>query len=147
MHRIGGNITPQTAFTYEGWSTGAKQEKGMWFQVELPYLINLSEINFNSPSSIKRGWRPDPKNPGPPPTISTYPKIFTIETSIDGVNWAEKSQNNKGKDGENIILINNIKTKFLRIKLTEPLIGNGDDLPWSMRTLKIFGTSSEKGML
>ncbi|MES2795999.1 MAG: c-type cytochrome [Bacteroidota bacterium] len=137
--RIGGNVAPQSAFTYEGWSTGSKQEKGMWYQVEFPDIITVSELNFTSTSSIRRGWRPDPKNPGPPPTISTYPKLFTIETSMDGNNWKETLTNQNGKDGENIISFEGAKAKHLRIKLVEPLVSTIDELPWTMRQLKIFG--------
>lgn len=137
--RIGGNIAPQSAFTFEGWSTGGKQEKGMWYQVELPSITSVSEINFTSPSTFKRGWRPDPKNPGPPPLISTYPKIFTVETSLDGNIWIENLINQAGKDGENTVIINSTKAKFLRIKLVEPLASATDQLAWSMRSVKIFG--------
>lgn len=144
--RIGGNISPQTAFTFEGWSTGKKQEKGMWYQVEFPSQISLSEINFTSPSSIKRGWRYDAKNPSPPPMISNYPKIFNVETSLDGTNWQVILENQAGKDNENIIILKPTNAKFLRIKLVEPLVSNTEELPWSMRTLKLFGNGFIKGV-
>ncbi len=137
--RIGGNLGPQTAFTYEGWATGLKQTAGMWFQLELPNQQLLSEINFTSPTSFKRGWRPDPKNPGPPPQVNTYPKIYNLEASIDGNNWQKILENYKGNGGENVVNFKPTKAKYLRIRLIEPLSSDTDELQWSMRTVKIFG--------
>jgi mono/diheme cytochrome c family protein len=141
--RIGGNVSPQTAFTYEGWSTGIKQEKGMWYQIEFPKDIILAEFHFNAPSSIKRGWRPDPKAPpAPPPSIQTYPRTYTVETSADGNSWQTVSAAQKGSDGNNIIAFNAVKAKFLRIKLDDGLDKKEtDDIPWSMKQVKVFGIS------
>ncbi len=138
--RIGGNIAPQTAFTYEGWSTGIKQAKGMWYQIELPKEMTLTEVQFNAPSSIKRGWRPDPKAPpAPPPMIQTFPRVYIVETSSDGTSWQETIAPRKGLDGDNILVFNNLKTKFLRIKLTEGLENDTEETPWTMRQVKVFG--------
>lgn len=144
--RIGGNVSPQSAFTYEGWSTGEKQEKGMWYQIEFPNQLQLSEISFTSTSTVRRGWRRDPKNPSPPPMVSTYPKTFTIETSIDGNTWKESLVNQSGKDGENSVMFNATKAKYLRIKLVDILASETDSTPWTMRTLKVFGQSFDKGI-
>ena len=44
---------------YAGWSTGAPQQPGMWFQIELPEPVMLTEIQFNStPQSGGRGGVP-----------------------------------------------------------------------------------------
>jgi mono/diheme cytochrome c family protein len=139
--RIGGNISPLSAFTYEGWSTGVKQEKGMWYQIEFSKEVVLTEIQFNAPSNIKRGWRPDPKAPpAPPPTIQTYPRVYTVETSFDGNSWLATIASQKGSDGNNIIAFNSVKAKFLRIKLSESIDKNEtDEIPWSMRQVKVFG--------
>ena len=139
--RIGGNIAPQSAFTYEGWSTGVKQEKGMWYQIEFPKEINLIEVYFNAPGTIKRGWRPTPNAPpAPPPMIQTYPRVYTVETSTDGNNWQETIVSKKGNDGDNIMAFNAVKARFLRIKLMESLSKTEtDEVPWSMRQVKVFG--------
>ena len=138
--RIGGNVTPLSAFTYEGWSTGVKQQKGMWYQIELPKEMTLTEVQFNAPSSFKRGWRPDPKAPqGPPPMVQTFPRTYTVETSSDGTNWQETIASKKGSNGDNILVFNGLKTKFLRIKLTEGLPSEREEEPWTMRQVKVFG--------
>jgi mono/diheme cytochrome c family protein len=43
------------AFTFLGWSTGAPQQPGMWFQVELPQAVSLTEIQFDSTAAGGRG--------------------------------------------------------------------------------------------
>lgn len=137
--RIGGNVAPQTGFTYEGWATGVKQSKGMWYQIELPSAQLISEINFLSPSSIRRGWRPDPKNPGPPPQLNTFPKVYNLEASIDGINWQKLVENHNGVSGENVVAFNSTKAKYLKMSLIEPLESEKDELQWTMRSFKIFG--------
>ena len=138
--RIGGNVSPQSAFTYEGWTTGGRQSKGMWYQIEFPKEMNLTELQFVAPASIKKGWQRNPKAPQtPPPMVQSYPRVYTIETSSDGTNWKESLAQLKGKEGENVVSLGNVKTKFLRLKLNEDLAQDSDEVPWSMRQLKVFG--------
>src|SRR5690606_5529018 len=46
--RKGSTASPTAAFTYEGWTTGVTQKEGMWFQVEFPSPVTVSEIQFRS---------------------------------------------------------------------------------------------------
>ncbi|MEA5257894.1 c-type cytochrome [Arcicella aquatica] len=135
--RIGGNISPLSAFTYEGWSTGITQEKGMWYQIEFPTAINVTEVRFNAPSNIKKGWQYKPNTI--PPYIQIYPREYTLETSTDGINWQENIPVIKGNEGENIIPLNTNKTKFLRLTLNTSIAKDGDNIPWSMRQFKVYG--------
>ena len=79
--RIGGTASPLSAFNFEGWTTGDRQEKGMWFQVELEKPTTLTEIQFQSPP-IRKGWGPEA-----PPPIQTYPRAYEIQVSMDGEQW------------------------------------------------------------
>ena len=136
--RIGGNVSPTSAFTYEGWSTGLKQAKGMWYQIEFPKEIAVTEVHFNAPQTIQKGWEPKPNRPpGPPPYVQTYPRTFAVETSSDGKTWQEAIASRKGSAGENIVSVNATKAKYLRLKLNEGL--DNEDVPWSMKQLKVFG--------
>ena len=135
--RIGGNVSPLSAFTYEGWSTGIKQEKGMWYQIELPTVFDLTEINFNAPQNFPKGWKFKPNTPIP--FIQTYPREYVVETSLDGTNWQENMKAQKGTEGDNTITFNATKAKFVRIKLEGNTVKDGEDIPWSMRQLKIYG--------
>jgi hypothetical protein len=43
------------ALTFTTWNTAAPQQPGMWFQVELPAAVQLTEIQFESPGQGGRG--------------------------------------------------------------------------------------------
>jgi mono/diheme cytochrome c family protein len=61
-----GAETVARAFSDSGnasWSTGASQQPGMWFQVELPKPVAITEIEFDSPVGAGGG--------GPPSATST----------------------------------------------------------------------------
>jgi mono/diheme cytochrome c family protein len=143
--RIGGNIAPQSAFTYEGWSTGKKQEKDMWYQVEFPKVVSVNEIQFISIAN-RRLVPPKPNvapstPPAPPQFVSiqTHPRKYSIETSADGTNWQQNLSQVPGNEGENIVLLNTEKVKFLRIRLDEGLEKETEEIPWTMRQVKVFG--------
>ena len=136
--RIGGNVAPLSAFTYEGWSTGKKQEKGMWYQIEFPKNVNLTEIQFTAAPN-RKFTPPKPNTPPVSPQIfPTYPKKYLIETSKDGLNWEMVSKEIVGNDGENVVILNSPNTKFIRLKLEEG--HEGEESPWTMRQFKVFVT-------
>ncbi|MFD2932671.1 DUF7133 domain-containing protein [Spirosoma flavum] len=139
--RIGGNVSPASAFTYEGWSTGGRQEKGMWYQIEFPKEVNVAELRFTASQSIKKGWKPTPGQPMGSmkiPFIQNYPRAFIIEVSSDGQTWHEVPAEAKGVEGDNIISLNGVKAKFLKMQLSESLANDPDEIPWSMGQLKVF---------
>ncbi|GAB4029738.1 hypothetical protein GCM10028809_21070 [Spirosoma gilvum] len=137
--RIGGNASPASAFTYEGWSTGGRQEKGMWYQIEFPQEVSLAELHFTASETIKKGWRPTPGKPITSiPFVQMYPRAYRIEASSDGQNWHEILSEVKGNEGNNVVALNGVKAKFLRLRLTESLADDADEVSWSMRQLKLF---------
>ena len=137
--RIGGNASAQSAFNYEGWSTGGRQNKGMWFQVEFPQEVKLAEIHFTATQITKPGWRPTPNTPpASRPILSTHPRVYSLETSMDGKSWQTAAANVKGVPGANILTLNAAKAKFMRISLAEGLAAGDDDTPWSVRQMKVF---------
>lgn len=139
--RIGGNVSPATAFTYEGWSTGGRQEKGMWYQIEFPKEISVAELHFTASQTIKKGWKPTPGQPMASmtiPFIQTHPRAFILEVSSDGQTWRKIQTDTKGVAGDNIISLNGARAKFLKMQLSESLADDADEIPWSMRQLKVF---------
>lgn len=140
--RKGSTASPRGAFTFEGWTTGITQQKGMWFQIELPKATTVSELQFKSPQ-INRGFRGN----GPPP-IPTYPRMYDLEVSDDGTNWTKVISNGEGIAQTSIIRFNPVTTKFLRLTLTKSeSIIHGErrgqpfdfEVTWTMRELKVFG--------
>jgi mono/diheme cytochrome c family protein len=140
--RKGSTASPKAAFTFEGWTTGITQKEGMWFQVEFPNAITISELQFKSPP-ISRGWWKDA-----PPPIQTGPKGYNLEVSQDGKNWTKVVNNGEGSRQSSIIRFTPTETKFLRITLTkseEVIHGERRGRPfdyevvWNMREMKVFG--------
>jgi mono/diheme cytochrome c family protein len=140
--RKGSTASPSGALTFEGWTTGITQQKGMWFQVELPQPATVSEIQFKSPP-ISRGWRQ-----GSPPPIHTYPRGYDLEISTDGQQWTKIITNGEGTGANNTIRFKPVQTKFLRITLTKSeSIVHGErrgqpfdfEVAWTMREFKVLG--------
>jgi putative membrane-bound dehydrogenase-like protein len=53
------------------WSTGAPQQAGMWFQVELPAAASITEIQFDAAATPAGGRGGRGAAPGPPVTVGT----------------------------------------------------------------------------
>lgn len=136
--RIGGTASPMSAFNFEGWTTGEKQEEGMWFQLELPEPTTLTEIHFNSPP-LRRGYGPQA-----PPPIQTYPRGYEVQVSMDGKNWNKTVASGQCNQSDNVISFDPVQTRYLRITQTSSLGEEEENIPWSMRQLKIFGLVEQK---
>lgn len=140
--RKGSTASPKGAFTFEGWTTGVTQQAGMWYQIEMPKVATVSEIQFKSPP-ISRGWRE-----GSPPPIQTFPKGFDLEVSNDGKQWKKIISDGTGTGATNIIRFAPVQTKFIRMTLTKSeSIVHGErmgrpfdfEVVWNMRELKVYG--------
>jgi hypothetical protein len=111
-----------SALAFAGaWSTGAPQQPGMWFQIELPEPATISEVQFTSPGGgfggggRGRGGRgatplqgtgaapiagsqapaaPSamPGLPMPVVTGGTYPRAYRVEVSTKGTVWSTVSE-------------------------------------------------------
>src|SRR5688572_13264432 len=111
--RKGSTVSARGAFNFEGWTTGITQQKGMWFQVELPETATVSEVRFKSPP-INRGWRGNPQ-----PPIPTYPRGYEFEISQDGKAWKKIVTNGEGIGSNTVIHFEPVQAKFLRLTLTK----------------------------
>jgi mono/diheme cytochrome c family protein len=106
------------ALSLQSWNSGGPQKPGMWFQVELPRAVNLSEVEFEStagayaiergrilnsdaPPGGQRGARGAtaaggaPPAPLPPPPNLGYPRGYKVEVSTNGTTWTTVAE---GKD-------------------------------------------------
>ena len=130
--RIGGTAEAFGAFSFEGWTTGIAQAEGMWFQIEMPQVGEISEIRFKSPN-ISRGWRE-----GSPPPLLTHPRKFLVQASLNGVDWTQLHAPVLGEKGETTIrLLEKQKAKYIRLQLLDVNVEENE--PWSMRELILFG--------
>ncbi len=126
------------ALTLTGWNAGAPQQPGMWFQVELPKIEAVTEVQFQSPPPGGRG------GPGTAAAVTAsgapivappgFPRGFKVEISSDGSSWAVASED-AGSGMTTISTFPAVPAKFVRITLTAA----ADEAPaWSIQSLKIY---------
>jgi mono/diheme cytochrome c family protein/glucose/arabinose dehydrogenase len=150
----------RNAFSMTAWNTGAPQERGMWFQVEMPQAAMLTEIQFTSTSAGGRGGRAS----GPPPAAGPdaapaggrvggpgafpamppnpgYPRAYRVETSMNGTTWFPVAEG-EGQGASTIISFKPVQAKFVRITQTAP----ADKAPaWSIQQLRLFEPGKPSG--
>ncbi|UCD60388.1 MAG: discoidin domain-containing protein [Flavobacteriaceae bacterium] len=129
--RIGGTASPSSAFNFEGWTTGERQSKGMWYEIEFPDVNTITEIHFNSPPKRRGNYRDRI------PPYQSYPRSYEVQVSMDGTQW-DTIDSGECDSADTVLSFAPSKTKFLRFVLTDNLEEEGE-IPWSMRQLKIFG--------
>jgi mono/diheme cytochrome c family protein len=134
------------AATLRGWTSGAPQAPGMWFQVELPQPAPVTEVQFTSSAAgtgrgggrAGRGGAPDV--PQPPPVIG-YPRGYSVQVSLDGSKWTPVAQG-KGEGARTNIVFAPARAKFVRITQTETVA----DAPlWSITGLRVYEAPSAAG--
>ncbi|MEO9891401.1 discoidin domain-containing protein [Aurantibacter sp.] len=133
--RVGGSASAAGAFNFEGWSTGENQEKGMWFQIELPEVATVTELRYVSPG-ISQGWRE-----GSPPPLPTYPRAYELQVSEDGIKWTTVD---KGvcQQSNIVMAFDAVKAKYLKIIQTSELKDEKQEkYPWTMREMKLYGVT------
>jgi mono/diheme cytochrome c family protein/glucose/arabinose dehydrogenase len=114
------------AFDYTRWSTNAPQEAGMWFRIDLPQPITLTELQFDSPAA--GGGRSGA------PLTATSPRSYRIEVSTDGNTWTDVAQGQGGARTTTIVFAP-VTARMVRITQT----ADAKDAPsWSMERLRLF---------
>jgi mono/diheme cytochrome c family protein/glucose/arabinose dehydrogenase len=149
-----GNETAAAAATLRGWSSGAAQAPGMWFQIELPQPALVSELQFDSTGGGGRGNRgaaaPLPA-PGPagrgviapaPAPAAGYPRAYSVQVSMDGKKWSKPVAQGMGEGAHSTIAFAPVRAQFVRITQTDNI---ADAPPWSIRNLRVFETSPSAG--
>ena len=145
------------ALTLAGWTTAAPQAAGMWWQVELPAPVTLSEIQFDSPAGGRgfgigslggggRGGTVNSVEPAagggggrgnaatPPPGL--YPRAYRVHTSLDGKTWGRPVAEGPGAPGQTSITFRPVQARFVRISLGPPT--EADPPVWSMLNVRLL---------
>jgi len=118
--------TAAGAFDFARWSTGAPQQRDMWFQIELPQPVRLTEIQFESELIGGRG--------GTPPAV-TAPRAYRIEASMDGKKWTGPVAEGHGTVRTTTIPFAPVRARFIRIVQT----AEEENAPhWSMERLRLY---------
>jgi hypothetical protein len=127
------------ALTFTTWTTGASQQPGMWLQIELPDVVRLTEIQFESPMQGGRGFGGrgrggDPLAPPPPPPPGTHPRGYRVEVSLDGAGWTTAAEG-AGASPTTTIAFAPARAKFVRIMQT----AEEDGAPhWAVQRLRLY---------
>jgi mono/diheme cytochrome c family protein len=148
--------TAPYALGIQPWTSGVRQEPGMWLQVELPAAQLLSEIVFDSnpavvvegpivagapsrtaiPAGLGRGGAAPAGGAPPPPPPSGYPRGYQVQVSTDGTAWSAPVAQGQGTGATTHISFAPVQAKFVRLTVTEA----GESLPpLSILRLRLFG--------
>jgi mono/diheme cytochrome c family protein len=119
------------ALTFMGWTTGVPQQPDMWWQLELPAPVMLTEIRFASSSAGSGAAQ-----------TSTFPRAFRVQVSADGQAWSAPIAEGQGVAGTTVIDFTPISAKFVRITQTANVV---DAPAWSMRRTEIVAGFPLKG--
>jgi mono/diheme cytochrome c family protein len=120
---------PETAaggLNFSGWSSGRPQQPDMWFQIELPAPMTLTEIQFESP--VQGGGR------GGPPPAGTFPRAYRVQVSADGRDWSAPVAEGRGNAATTVIAFPSVRAKLVRITQT----GTDETAPWTIQRLRVF---------
>jgi mono/diheme cytochrome c family protein len=123
--------------TLRGWSSGAPQAAGMWFGVELPQPVMVTEVQFESNVSgggRGRGGAPD----GP---IIGFPRGYAVQVSTDGKTWSKPVATGKGEGVRTTIAFAPTRAKFIRISQTD---APADAPAWSIKNLRVYEAARQE---
>jgi mono/diheme cytochrome c family protein/glucose/arabinose dehydrogenase len=126
------------ALNFASWTTGAPQQPGMWFQVELPEATIITELQFNAQGGGfgggGRGRGAVPGQPAPPPPVGPYPIAYKLEVSTDGSSWKQVAEGG-GTPGATVIAFAPVQARFVRLTQTGTAENAG---AWSMQRLRLY---------
>lgn len=115
------------ALTLAGWNTAAPQTPDMWFQIELPQPVSLTEIQFDSGSTGRGG--------GVPFANVGYPRGYKVQVSANGTTWSAPVAAGKGGGTRTLIAFAPVQAKFIRITQTD----TAENAPaWSILNLRLL---------
>jgi hypothetical protein len=142
--------------TIQPWTSGDPQKAGMWYQVELPQPVQVTEIQFESGivaaeniatvpgapvrtavgGGRGRGGAPGAAAPATPPAPpkSGYPRGYKVDVSTDGTTWKTVAQG-KGTGTATRITFAPVRARFVKITQT----ADGADLPpWTIQRFSLY---------
>jgi mono/diheme cytochrome c family protein len=130
------------ALTLAGWTSGAPQAPGMWFQLELPAAMTIAEIQFDSATvaggragSAGAARAAGAAPPAPVLPTSGYPRGYRVQISTDGTTWRAPVAEGKGSGARTIISFKPVTARFVRITQTDPV----ENAPvWSIMNLRVY---------
>jgi mono/diheme cytochrome c family protein len=132
--------TAGNALNTIGWNSQAAQAAGMYFQIELPAIANVSEIQFTSPGGIPAG-RAGGAGPGAAPAPQApAAREYQVQLSTDGKTWgpvvARGAMTLSTAAG-----FPAARAKFVRVTQSVAVPGTGS---WTVQNVRIYGPPAAK---
>ena len=153
------SVSAAQGLTLAGWTSAEPQRAGMWFQVELPEAVPVTEVQFDAAGGGRlgggggnrgRGGRGAPPaaaattdgaevtsgrgaaSPAPPPAIG-YARRFRVEVSVDGTTWQRVAEGSGAP--LTTAAFRPTRARFVRITQTADA---GGEPPWVVQNLRVF---------
>ena len=107
----------------------------MWFQVELPEAVPVTEVQFDAAGGGLLGGGGGNRGRGgtaPPPVIG-YARQFRVEVSVDGTMWQPVAEGSGAP--LTTAAFRPTRAKFVRITQTADAPGAP---PWVVQNLRVF---------
>ncbi len=130
--------------TLVGWRSDGPSQKGMWYQVELPAVTSLVEVQYNAPSFFGRGGARGARGaaaaaPAPAPAAragraAAAAPDLQVQVSTDGKSWSAPLATATGST-LTTFAFRPTRAKFVRITRNAPA---PNDAPWTIQNLRLF---------
>ena len=142
------------ALTLAGWTTGEPQQPNMWFQIDLPQPVMLTEIQFDSANTGRGGGPGRGGPPGAPagaapagpaaPQVSPagFPRGYRVQVSMDGTKWSTPIAEGKGAGARTVIAFKPVQAKSVRITQVDAVEGAP---AWSILNLRLYEAAKPAG--
>jgi hypothetical protein len=123
------------------WESGAPQEPGMWFQIELPRAVTVAEMLVDTVVGGRGGFNFGRGGRGG----NTVPSLgfggYRVQVSMDGTTWSEPVAEASGLNPINpttVISLKPVQARFIRITQTATP-ANQFQIGWGIQRVRIFG--------
>jgi mono/diheme cytochrome c family protein len=120
------------------WDTGAPQQPGMWFQIELPQPTTIAEVQIDSFVQGAGGRGRGGRGGGPP---AGGPVAYSVQVSMDGVAWQPPVAQGAGSTPKTTISFDRVQARFIRVNQTGTS-QNGQ--AWGIQQVRVLGVSGAK---
>jgi hypothetical protein len=112
----------------------------MWYQVELPKPMTITEIQFDSGPPGGRTGRGVGRGGGRggPPPFGSYPIAYQVYVSMDGQSWGKPVAEGAGSFSPTIATFRPVQAKFVRVTQT----GKAENAAaWSVLNFRVYTTA------
>jgi mono/diheme cytochrome c family protein/glucose/arabinose dehydrogenase len=139
--------------TLGAWTSGVPQEPGMWFQIELPQMVRVAEVQFDSGPPGGRGARgfggrgaagrggaaAGGRGRGGAAAFGSYPLGYRIQVSTDGTTWSEPVAQGAGTPQTIVATFQPVEARFIRVTQTEKA---EDAAAWSVLNFRVYNAAA-----